>query len=156
SRTALCFVWPWCAISVRLEVGKRVYWSRTRWQRSSGRLTRIRIRFVLVFIIVLNALVRLVLIVGGDRRVDQAGDLDRLLDAVVLLEGQDRGEAHLEPGGDTRLEEPGCVLESAERELLLAGRAHHRDVDRGVALVAGHLDPEHGHRLHARVSDLEE
>ena len=43
--------------------------------------------------------------VVGEGSVDESGDCDRLLDAVVFLEGQGGREPDLESSGDARLEE---------------------------------------------------
>jgi hypothetical protein len=40
------------------------------------------------------------LAIGGQHIIDQARHLDRFLDAVVALEGEDRGESRLEPRRD--------------------------------------------------------
>ena len=95
-------------------------------------------------------------LVRSDGLFDHTRQLDRFLDAVVVLEAQDRRETRLQPRGHASLQEARRVDEPAESLLPLGLGPHDRDKHRGAAQVARDLDLKHRDRADARIGDVEQ
>src|SRR5437764_1234966 len=86
--------------------------------------------------------------------VDQAGHAHAALDRRIVLEGQLRGSLEPELASEPRLEDPVSGLQSDEGCPLLAARAEHADVDRGVPQIGSRIDTRHRNQADAGVLEL--
>src|SRR5690242_9668252 len=88
--------------------------------------------------------------------VDQASHAHAALDRGIVLEGQLRGPLQPQLTREPRLEKAVSRLETEQARALLAARAEHADVDRGVSQIGCRVDSGHRREADPRVFELRE
>ncbi len=108
----------------RLRLGVRSFVCRVAYDR------RIGIRFSLT---------------ARKNLTEDLGDDRRIFDTLIQFEQELRRELHFQSVADLSLQKAGRVLESLEAEFLFLVISHDRDVDAGLAQIAGDRDVRYGH-----------